>query len=112
VELISKTRRLPGLDTLRALAVLAVMLYHLTIFGELPARILPLTYFGWMGVDLFFVLSGFLIGQQVLKPYLKGERLAVRSFYRRRAFRILPAYLAVLALYVCVPWTPWNRQSQ
>jgi hypothetical protein len=72
--------RLRGLDTLRALAVLVVMLYHLTIFGELPARILPVTYFGWMGVDLFFVLSGFLIGQQVLKPYARGERPSIASF--------------------------------
>ncbi|MDE1175858.1 MAG: acyltransferase [Edaphobacter sp.] len=95
--------RLHGLDTLRAFAVMAVMLYHLTIFGELPMRWLPVTYHGWMGVDLFFVLSGFLIGQQVLKPYLRGERHSIAEFYRRRAYRILPAYLVVLALYVFVP---------
>jgi peptidoglycan/LPS O-acetylase OafA/YrhL len=92
--------RLVGLDTLRALAVIIVIFYHLTIFGELPSGILPVTYFGWMGVDLFFVLSGFLIGQQVLKPYLNGQR---PSIYRRRAYRILPAYLAVLTLYFFVP---------
>jgi peptidoglycan/LPS O-acetylase OafA/YrhL len=79
------------------------MLYHLTAFGELPFRIFPVTYFGWMGVDLFFVLSGFLIGQQVLRPYRSGRRLSILDFYRRRAFRILPAYLTVLALYVLVP---------
>lgn len=93
-----------GLDTLRAFAVLAVMLYHLTIFGELPTRLLPVARFGWMGVDLFFVLSGFLIGQQVCKPYLCGQRPAIGGFYSRRAYRILPAYLAVLALYLFVPW--------
>jgi peptidoglycan/LPS O-acetylase OafA/YrhL len=53
--------RLHGLDTLRASAIVAVMLYHLTIFGELPQRFLPFTYFGYLGVDLFFVLSGFLV---------------------------------------------------
>ncbi|MGC2620274.1 MAG: acyltransferase [Acidobacteriaceae bacterium] len=95
--------RLFGLDTLRALAILAVMFYHLTIFGELPARILSVTYFGSMGVDLFFVLSGFLIGQQTLKPYAAGQRFSIAEFYRRRAYRILPAYLAVLALYFLVP---------
>ncbi len=100
---IASPSRLHGLDTLRALAVVVVMLYHLTIFGELPMRLLPVTYFGWMGVDLFFVLSGFLIGQQVLKPYLRGERPSIAEFYRRRAYRILPAYLAVLALYFLVP---------
>jgi peptidoglycan/LPS O-acetylase OafA/YrhL len=95
--------RLFGLDTLRALAIVVVMLYHLTIFGELPESILPVTYHGWMGVDLFFVLSGFLIGQQALKPYLTGQRLSLVEFYRRRAYRILPAYLVVLALYFLVP---------
>ncbi len=100
----SPAQRLSGLDTLRALAIIAVMLYHLTIFGELPERFLPVTYYGWMGVDLFFVLSGFLIGQQVLRPYARGERPGIREFYRRRAYRILPPYLVVLALYIFVPW--------
>lgn len=95
--------RLFGLDTLRALAIVTVMLYHLTIFGELPERILPFTYFGWMGVDLFFVLSGFLIGQQALRPYFTGQQLSISEFYRRRAYRILPAYLTVLALYFLIP---------
>ncbi|SEG02760.1 Peptidoglycan/LPS O-acetylase OafA/YrhL, contains acyltransferase and SGNH-hydrolase domains [Bryocella elongata] len=99
--------RLHGLDTLRAFAVLAVMLYHLTIFGELPQRLLPVTYHGWMGVDLFFVLSGFLIGQQLLKPYAEGKvpsiRSSVQAFYLRRAYRILPVYLVVVALYFLVP---------
>ena len=103
MKLTSASTRHPGLDTLRALAILVVMLYHLTAFGELPFRIFPVTYFGWMGVDLFFVLSGFLIGQQVLRPYRSGRRLSILDFYRRRAFRILPAYLTVLALYVLVP---------
>jgi peptidoglycan/LPS O-acetylase OafA/YrhL len=103
VKLTAAPTRLFGLDTLRALAIVVVMLYHLTVFGELPLRILPVTDFGWMGVDLFFVLSGFLIGQQALKPYLMGQRLSLAEFYRRRAYRILPAYLVVLALYFLVP---------
>ena len=95
--------RLCGLDTLRAAAVVAVILYHLTIFGELPESILPYTYFGFMGVDLFFVLSGFLIGQQLFRSYLPGSKPSITGFYLRRAWRILPAYLAVLALYLFVP---------
>ena len=79
------------------------MLYHLTIFGELPERILPITYHGWMGVDLFFVLSGFLIGQQLLKPYAQGQVPSIGAFYLRRAYRILPVYLFVVALYFLVP---------
>ena len=86
------------------------MLYHLTVFGELPERFLVVTDFGWMGVDLFFVLSGFLIGQQLLKPYLSNRQISITDFYIRRAYRILPAYLAVLALYFLVPaWRDFPR---
>jgi len=95
--------RLHGLDTLRAFAVMAVVFYHLTIFGELPIQLLPVMWHGWMGVDLFFVLSGYLIGRQLVKPYLRGSKLSLREFYLRRAFRILPAYLVVVALYFLVP---------
>lgn len=102
-KIVSTPERYFGLDTLRALAIAAVMLYHLTAFGELPWRIFPVTGIGWMGVNLFFVLSGFLIGQQVLKPYQAGEQLSIADFYKRRAFRILPSYLVVLSLYFLAP---------
>jgi peptidoglycan/LPS O-acetylase OafA/YrhL len=95
--------RFHGLDTLRAAAILLVMLYHLSIRGLLPSALGPLAAVGWIGVDLFFVLSGFLIGSQLLKPYRAGTRPSLREFYRRRAYRILPAYLVVLALYSAVP---------
>lgn len=52
-----------------------------------------------MGVDLFFVLSGYLIGTQVLAPIAGGQNLSYTDFYLRRAFRILPAYWVVLFLY-------------
>ncbi len=58
--------RLHGLDTLRALAIVVVMLYHLNIQGLLPSLMDPIARIGWVGVDLFFVLSGFLIGSQLL----------------------------------------------
>ncbi|WP_226929417.1 acyltransferase family protein [Janthinobacterium aquaticum] len=98
-------RRLPGLDLLRALAIAWVMLYHLESLGpRLPG---PLVAYGWMGVDLFFVLSGYLIGWQVLRPLTSGARPAWwpwwQDFMLRRALRILPAYLAVLALYLLLP---------
>jgi peptidoglycan/LPS O-acetylase OafA/YrhL len=93
--------RLHGLDTLRALAIVLVVTFHLQ--GLLPERLLPVANVGWIGVDLFFVLSGFLIGGQLLKPYLEGERPRLGEFYRRRAYRILPAYLCVLLLYFTVP---------
>ena len=96
-------QRLPGLDLLRAWAIVWVMLFHSYIVGGLGERFAWLQRDGWMGVDLFFVLSGYLIGHQLLVPLVRGEPLAWPAFYRRRAFRILPAFLAVLAVYVAWP---------
>ena len=93
--------RLHGLDTLRAAAIPAVMIFHLQ--SALPTAIQPVGDIGWIGVDLFFVLSGFLIGSQLLKPFALGQRLDLPQFYLRRAYRILPAYLVVLLLYLAVP---------
>ncbi|MYM83868.1 acyltransferase family protein [Duganella sp. FT50W] len=92
--------RAPGLDLLRALAIAAVMLYHISSHG------IPMPVFvehGWMGVDLFFVLSGYLIGWQLLRAYAHGEAPHWRRFMLSRALRILPAYYAVLVLYVLLP---------
>jgi peptidoglycan/LPS O-acetylase OafA/YrhL len=92
--------RQSGLDLLRALAILWVMLYHLTSYGvALPGVV----EHGWMGVDLFFVLSGYLIGGQLLRPLAAGDQPSWRGFLLRRALRVLPAYLAVLAIYAAVP---------
>ena len=95
-----ETQALPGLDLLRAIAIAWVMLYHVTSNSvRLPAVI----EFGWMGVDLFFVLSGFLIGWQVLKPFTMGARPDWGRFFPRRAWRVLPAYWVVLAVYFAFP---------
>jgi len=94
-------RRLPGLDSLRALAIVWVMLFHAGTLG-LGWPLGDLSRFGWMGVDLFFVLSGFLIGAQWFEALRTGTASFAR-FYERRAFRILPAYLVVLTAYALVP---------
>jgi peptidoglycan/LPS O-acetylase OafA/YrhL len=95
--------RLPGLDLLRAIAVVWVMLFHSFLVGGLGPDFEWLSRFGWAGVDIFFVLSGFLIGTQVLRPLQQGDPLSLRAFYRRRAWRIVPAFAVVLALYACFP---------
>lgn len=92
--------RLPGLDLLRALAIVWVMLYHLASYGVTMPAIVDR---GWMGVDLFFVLSGYLIGWQLLKPFTHGEQPSWSRFFQRRAWRVLPAYFTVLGLYLAVP---------
>lgn len=95
-----------GLDTLRAAAILMVMVFHEQ--WSLPEAFASLGKIGWMGVDLFFVLSGYLIGLQVLRPYLRGESLSIREFYRKRVYRILPAYLVVVGLYFL--WPAWRER--
>ena len=95
--------RLPGLDLLRAIAIVWVMLFHSWMIGGIGGPLQPIADCGWMGVDLFFVLSGYLIGFQLLEPLSRGEPLRFGAFYLRRAFRILPAFLAVLAVYLLFP---------
>lgn len=93
----------PGLDLLRAIAIIWVMLFHSFVVGGLGPDYAWLSRYGWMGVDLFFVLSGFLIGSQVLALLAAGRGFGFRDFYLRRAFRILPAFWVVLAFYMAFP---------
>ena len=94
-------RRQPGLDLLRALAIIIVVIYHTGIFGfALPNSV---HRFGWVGVDLFFVLSGYLIGGQLLSQLGARGQIRFGRFYARRALRILPAYLVVVAIYFSLP---------
>lgn len=76
------------IDGLRAIAVMGVMLFHFSI-GHVPG--------GFTGVDVFFVISGFLITQVILKNLEDGE-FSFRSFYLRRFRRLLPAFFATLLL--------------
>jgi peptidoglycan/LPS O-acetylase OafA/YrhL len=82
------------------------MVFHVYTFhdvGSLPWMVEIAAQMGWMGVDLFFVLSGYLIGSQLLRPYRRNERPRLWSFYRNRLYRVLPAYLVVLAIYYLIP---------
>lgn len=80
---------LPGLDGIRALAVLGVMLYHAD---------LPWMPGGFLGVDVFFVLSGFLITSLILEEFDRRGKIDFKTFYIRRARRLLPALLLMLAV--------------
>lgn len=96
-----KSDRLHGLDHLRAIAIILVMIFH---FGKgVPSWLEPVKQIGWTGVDLFFVLSGYLIGYQLLKEISNTNTISFKRFYIKRFFRIIPAYVAVLILYYSLP---------
>ena len=95
--------RLPELDGLRGFAILLVVFFHYFSNNQVSPgtwqsyALLPLRLF-WSGVDLFFVLSGFLIGGILLDT--KGDRTYFQKFYLRRSRRILPVYFIWFILFI------------
>jgi len=110
----SKSNWLPGLDGLRAFSVAWVICFHLEkrdplIFGEGIFR--TMAFFGGQGVTVFFVISGFLITSLLLKEEQRTGGISLLGFYRRRAFRILPAAFVYIAIALAFTWTnklQWN----
>ncbi|WP_426184747.1 acyltransferase family protein [Microbacterium sp. TWP3-1-2b2] len=99
-------RYLPQLDGLRAFAVIAVLAYH---------SHLPLTQGGYVGVDVFFVLSGYLITTILLTEISATGRIRFGVFYAKRALRLFPALLLVCiviaAVWAAVPWAPTREAT-
>lgn len=95
--------RSSGLDTLRAAAILLVFMYHYQVFVSGEATFGWGSTLGWVGVDLFFVLSGYLIGNQIFSGLVRGAPFSPTAFYARRLLRTLPNYWVVLALYFLLP---------
>lgn len=99
------TRRLFGLDTLRALAIVLVVLHHYTLFVSRSDTTFGwFGEIGWVGVDLFFALSGYLIGNQIFAAMRSDAGFSLPRFYARRFLRTLPNFYVVLALYALWPW--------
>ena len=82
----------PALDGLRGVAIALVVTYH---YWGWPRG-------GWLGVDLFFVLSGFLITTLLLEEHAASGRTRLRAFYLRRASRLFPALAVLLATYLVI----------
>ncbi|MTW13688.1 acyltransferase family protein [Pseudoduganella eburnea] len=99
----NRSSRIHGLDTLRALAIMLVFANHYMGFVSFKPTFGWFSEIGWAGVDLFFALSGYLIGNQVFAA-LRGPGLSLPHFYARRLLRTVPAFLFVLALYA---WWPY-----
>ncbi len=93
------------IDGLRAIAVMSVVLYH-AVPSALPG--------GFLGVDIFFVISGYLIGTIILKelsaPSVSLWKFTL-GFYARRARRILPALFAVIIVSMCLAWVILTREE-
>lgn len=96
--------RNPRLDGVRGLAILPVMIYHLTFFGiatgPVGEALTFLPSLGWTSVDLFFVLSGYLITGILRRT--RGSGHYFRNFYARRALRIFPLYYATLFFFFVI----------
>lgn len=95
--------RLRGLDLLRAAAIALVLMSHYSGFVSHAPTFGAIGEIGWAGVDLFFVLSGYLIGNQVLAPIASGKPFSLRVFFARRLLRTVPNYYVVLAVYLLMP---------
>jgi peptidoglycan/LPS O-acetylase OafA/YrhL len=87
------TRRFDALDGVRAIAAVLVVVFHYGGPSWVRAN-------GWIGVHLFFVLSGFLITTLALREEARNGRVSLAEFYIRRAFRILPVYYVILGVVV------------
>lgn len=97
------SKRLYGLDHLRTAAIVLVLMFHYRAFNH-PEWIDTLGRFGWTGVDLFFVLSGFLISGQLFQELEEKGEIHLKTFYTKRFFRIIPAYFFTLFLYFTFPF--------
>ena len=97
---LGRTREIE-LDFLRGLAILAVVDFHDSVQILLyPLQMLGFPRLGWMGVDIFFVLSGFLVGGLLIKEWRISGRVDSKRFLIRRGFKIWPQYYFFLLLVV------------
>src|SRR5438552_11812701 len=105
-EVRSNGARVLEVDVVRGLSILMVMLSHTELHPELHSflcwPLVALNRVGWAGVDVFFVLSGYLVGGLLMREYEKTGTLVPKRFWVRRAFKVWPTYYVFLAVYVAV----------
>ncbi len=104
IDNVKESKRLFGLDHLRTLAIVLVFVFHYGRLFQHPEWTNTISQFGWSGVDLFFVLSGYLISSQLFSNIAEHNAIPLRSFFIKRFFRIIPAYLFVVAIYFLFPF--------
>jgi peptidoglycan/LPS O-acetylase OafA/YrhL len=97
-----KSGHLKGLDGFRGVAIFLVVLFHSRLAG---------TYTGFIGVDMFFVLSGYLITRLLVEEWEQTNRVSLKRFYVRRCLRLLPALLVLLICFVVISWVCFSRKA-
>lgn len=111
-----KVARVQSLDILRGVAILMVIIHHAgeemipaqpEVSGAIGFAFWSLKNLGWSGVDLFFVLSGYLIGGLLFSEIERSGSLRCGRFWLRRGFKIWPSYFALLLVLALAPATRW-----
>jgi peptidoglycan/LPS O-acetylase OafA/YrhL len=114
-EGVLKVGRVPGFDSIRGLAVLIILVTHVWAVFPVEPISFEATEGGFLAVDMFFVLSGFLITALLVQEHRQQGRISFRNFYMRRGIRLLPAlmfFLTVYTLYsVAEGWPPFGRRD-
>jgi len=101
-RILVSAQRIPSLDGLRAIAITLVVLSHLVKWKHVSLEVLG--SYGALGVHVFFVLSGYLITNLLLREYERRSTISLRDFYIRRAYRIFPAAFIFLAVVIVLYW--------
>ncbi|MCA8198358.1 acyltransferase family protein [Burkholderia vietnamiensis] len=114
----TRARRDIELDFVRGIAILLAMGWHFngvqTTIPVIKALLAPGHVLGWAGVDLFFVLSGYLIGSLVFAEYVKTRQFQAKRFLSRRALKIWPVFYTFLIIVLISgvkPWREWLLQN-
>jgi peptidoglycan/LPS O-acetylase OafA/YrhL len=115
----AEAKQIPTLDGMRGIAVLLVLAFHFAWTfpenGALAQRLHDFLWSGWIGVDLFFVLSGYLITRGLVSPSARAIGTRLKMFWMRRVLRIFPLYYAfvivgtIVSLALGLGWIPsWH----
>ena len=100
-------KRYAALDFLRAIAITVVLIHHTSIFDTTSTQGTSanvIVFAGWAGVDLFFVLSGFLIGGLLFREYKRSGTISMKRFLIRRGFKIYPPFFFYLFVAGLMKW--------
>ena len=101
-QVLSSSNRNSSVDIWRGVAIISVVLFH---FNET----LP---YGFLGVDLFFVISGLLVGGILTKPFLNGDKIEIFNFFLRRGFKIWPSYYTFLIVGTIIAMLTYKSHNQ